>query len=372
MENFVFGNNDPVAMMMNITAKEIIDMLTMDDVVRFLESLGVDVDRYENHLICPTICHNPLEDAHSRKLYWYQNYKLFHCYTECNENMSIFELYQRYMELNEHEVSFREAEEYVKQFISNIQLPERKKTSKLMLNADKYLVGNTFEELPEFPSSALDCFSNYHHPLWLNEGISDETMNRFGIRFSVGQNKIIIPHYDLNGRLVGIRGRALDKEDIELGKYRPISLGGITYKHQLHFNLYGVYQHKEAIRKYRRVIVYEGEKSVMLDDTYYGKNSVAVACCGSNLNKYQVAILTKELEVNEIVIAFDKEYEKLYTPQAKQYKKKLMDICDKYKHLASFSYIYDEKNLLEMKDAPIDKGQEVFEKLYKERIRVRW
>ena len=34
------------------------------------------------------------------KLYWYQNYKVFHCYTECNESMSIFELYMKYIFLN--------------------------------------------------------------------------------------------------------------------------------------------------------------------------------------------------------------------------------------------------------------------------------
>lgn len=372
MENVAFGLNDRAALLSGIQAKEVVEMLTLDDVERFLESLGVDVDRFENHLICPTICHNAVGEATSRKLYWYHDHKVFHCYTECNESMSIFELYQRYMEINEHKIGFREAQDYIEQFISNVYVPERKKTSPLTLDRDKYIIGNTIQELPEYSSSVLDCFLPYYHPLWLGEGISKESMKKFGIRFSVGQNKIIIPHYDLLGRLVGVRGRALEEEDIALGKYRPISIGETTYAHQLQFNLYGLYQHQDAIRKCHRVIIYEGEKSVLLDDTYYGKDSIGVACCGSNLNKYQVAILTKELEVNEIVIAFDKEYEKLYSPKAKQYKKKLADMCDKYKHLAALSYIYDERNLLEMKDAPVDKGQETFEKLYKERIQVRW
>lgn len=119
-------------------------------------------------------------------------------------------------------------------------------------------------------------------------------------------------------------------------------------------------------------IIEEMEKSVLKDETFYGKDSFAVACCGSNLNKYQVALLVKVFGVNDIIIAFDKEYEKLYSEQEKKYRKKLVDICKKYNHLASFSYIYDEQNLLDLKDSPNDKGQEIFEKLYKKRIKVRW
>ena len=116
---------------------------------------------------------------------------------------------------------------------------------------------NTIQELDEYPEAMLSYFTEYYHPLWLREGISKEVMQNFGIRYSIGQNKIIIPHVDINGRLVGIRGRALEKSDIELGKYRPVSVGQTIYAHQLQFNLYGLYQHKEAIQKYRRAVIFE-------------------------------------------------------------------------------------------------------------------
>ena len=38
---------------------------------------------------------------------------------------------------------------------------------------------------------------------------------------------------------------------------------------------------------------------------------------------------------------------------------------------ANFSYLWDYDNLLEEKDSPFDKGKDVFEELYKNRIRVR-
>ena len=364
--------NTDIETLNSLSKKDIVNSLTIEDVANFLESLGVEVDRFENHLICPTICHNRLEDAESRKLYWYHNYKVFHCYTECSESMSIFELYKRYMSLNEYEIDDYDAELYIRQFLTNIKVIKENKTSRLELNKEKYLITNVAQELMEYSDSVLSCFIEYYHPLWLKEGISKESMKNFNILFSIAQNKIIIPHLDMNGRLVGIRGRALEKQDIENGKYRPIIIGDTLYAHQLQFNLYGLYQHKKAIQKYHRVIIFEGEKSCLKDETFYGEDSVAVACCGSSINKYQFGLLVKNFDVNEIVIAFDKEYETINSAQAKKYRQKIIDMCNKYKHLASFSYIFDEKNLIAEKESPNDKGQEIFEQLYKERFKVRW
>ena len=63
-------------------SKEIIESITLEDVKNFLESLGVtQIQVYENkgYLICPTICHNPINVAETMKLYWYQNNKIFRC-----------------------------------------------------------------------------------------------------------------------------------------------------------------------------------------------------------------------------------------------------------------------------------------------------
>ena len=46
-------------------------------------------------------------------------------------------------------------------------------------------------------------------------------------------------------------------------------------------------------------------------------------------------------------------------------------MCKKYKNQASFSYIWDYDNLLEEKDSPYDKGKQIFEYLYKNRVKVR-
>ena len=74
---------------------------------------------------------------------------------------------------------------------------------------------------------------------------------------------------------------------------------------------------------------------------------------------------------NEIVVALDKEYEDWRDSKAKKYREKLEKLCKKYKNQATFSYIWDYDNLLEEKDSPFDKGKEVFEELYRNRVRVR-
>ena len=367
-------SSDPELNLINASIEDIVNSITLDDVKTFLESLGVEqIAMYEEkgYLICPTICHNPLDEAESMKLYWYQNNKIFRCYTECNEAMSIFTLYQKVMKINYHKVSFSEAVDYVKKCLKHIIVSEHK-THTDDLNLDRYKFDSTVPVLTEYPKEMLSYFLPKHHPLWLREGIKPDVMDKFHIGFFNAQNKITIPHFDINGRLVGIRGRALDKEEAEeFGKYRPIQIGDTLYAHPLHFNLYGIYEHQDAIRARRSAIIVEGEKSVLKDDGYSGKWSNTVACCGSSINKFQINLLTNVLGANEITIAFDKEYTDWRSNKAREYQEKIRNICKKYRGQAIFYYIWDIDNLLEEKDSPFDKGKEVFEKLYKNRIRVR-
>ena len=206
----------------------------------------------------------------------------------------------------------------------------------------------------------------------MRDGIHKDVMDKFNIKFSLGQNKIIIPHYDIHGRLVGIRGRTIDKEEAEVfGKYRPVQVGNILYAHPLQFNLYGIYEHQEGIKCRKSAIIAEAEKSVLLDDGYYEDLSNTVACCGLSFNKYHINLLAKQLGVNEITIAFDKEYDDWRSDKAKLYRARIEKECRKYSSLVKFTLIWDYDNLLEEKDSPFDKGKEVFEELYRNRVKIR-
>ncbi len=367
-------NSDEELTLEMMTPQDVVNNLTLENVERFLRSLGVEelqVESQKQIIISPTICHNPLGSEASLKLYWYQNNHIFRCYTECNEAMSIFTLYQKYMALNQHPVSFYDAVEYVKQFLNPDQIIYTQAPIVNGEDYDKYLYTNNVIQLPEYSPTILDYFTNYHHPLWLEQGITDQAMTDFRIKFSLGQNRIIIPHFDINGRLVGIRARALEKRDIEEGKYKPIKIGETLYAHQLQFNLYGIYEHKDAIRKYRSAIIAEGEKSVLLDHGYYNDWHICVACCGSHFNKYHISMLTDYLGVNEITIALDKEYVTWNDDRAKAYREKIEDMCKPFLQQATFYYIWDYHDLLNEKDSPFDKGKDIFEKLYLDRVKVR-
>ena len=368
-------NEDLELDLYNINKQDIYASLTLNDVKSFLEGLGVTqitLNENKGYLICPTICHNPLEEAESMKLYWYQDHKIFRCYTECNESMTIFKLYQKFIYTNEgRQVSDEEAVDYVKRCIKHFSKATIKR-SVYNLDLEKYKFTNNIPVLPEYPKTMLTYFTHYYHPLWLKDGITKEAMDKFHIGFSVNQNKITIPHFDINGRLIGIRARTLDKQEIEeFGKYRPIQVGSIIYSHPLQFNLYGIYEHQNAIRQRRSAIIVEGEKSVLLDDGYYGKYSNTVACCGSTFNKYHISLLTDILGANEIIVALDKEYVNWNDEKAHKYRQKLEQLCRKYKHQATFSYIWDYDNLLKEKDSPFDRGKEIFEKLLRERVKVK-
>lgn len=370
MELFTSDYVDLLAQQNSYTEEEIIQAFGISEVKNFLISLGVDqIDEYSDYLICPTICHNPIDQADNMKLYYYDKTKNFHCYTECSCNFSIVSLYMRYMSINHQDVSYGEAIDYLRRFV--VVKPQDRQEDKSYNIVPTRPRAATTITLPQFPEESLDMFIPMSHPLWEQEGIPAATQEKFGIRFSYNQNKIIIPHRDIDGRLVGIRSRAIEEEDLVFGKYRPVQVGDMMYNHQLGFNLYGLWEHRAAIQRTGRVIIYEGEKSVLKDDAYYGDYSCAVATCGSQLNKFQINLLVYKMYVGEIILAYDKEYDLPFSPEGKQYRAKLIKKCQTYNRLAHFYYLFDEKGWLDRKDAPCDKGKETLDNLLARKIFVR-
>ena len=114
-----------------------------------------------------------------------------------------------------------------------------------------------------------------------------------------------------------------------------------------------------------------GEKSCLLYQSYFGiNNDISVAVCGSNLTNYQVQLL-KNLDVDEIVIAFDKQFKKIGDNEFKGWVKKLKDINKKFSLIVNISFIFDLRgDKLDYKDSPIDKGPEIFLKLFERRIMI--
>lgn len=348
-----------------IDYKAIIEELDEDKVKNLLNKLEISFVDKGDYLLMRTVCHNAYEDEASEKLYYYKNSHLFVCWTHCG-NMSIFTFLKNYYEARNIDYDWYTDIYSVILDCSNYN-QNLKGTYRYKSIRDIYKRENNDTELPTYPIGVLDCFVKFYPPEWLEDGISTTAMDKFNIRYSISQNKIIIPHLNSNGELVGIRGRALNEEEVEiLGKYMPVKLENSWYTHPLSMNLYGLYENKENIKESGIVYVCESEKAVLQAESFSTPNC-CVAVCGSNFNKKVLRLLIKECNPKEIIICFDKEE----LPGETKYFLKLWDICQKYKNYCNFSFIYDKENLLNLKDSPTDKGEEVFKKLIEKRVIVK-
>lgn len=331
-----------------------------------MQQLGAD--RYENtdkYILFPTICHNLNASEASMKLYFYKDSKIFYCYTECGK-MSIFSFLKHYYETKNYEYDWFQDIYSVVESCSIRKTIEEFTYNTFEKKKEKYYYNNTISFI-NYPKGILDIFNKVYPIEWLKDNISKKAMDKYNILYSISQNKIIIPHYDINNNLIGIRGRALNLEEVEtFGKYMPIKIENKWYSHKLSLNLYGLNLNKNNIINNGYVYLFESEKSVLQCESFFEDNC-SVACCGSNFNKYQLKLLMNECHPKEIIICFDKEE----LPNEDKYFNKLYNLCKKYNNYCKFSFLYDRENLLELKDSPSDKGKEIFEKLVDKRVRVK-
>ena len=358
---------------------EIRNALSIENIFDLLQEWGGDPIYTDFGLLSTTICHNAPGEG-SKKLYFYENSKLFYCYTGCDSSFDIFELtikvfniqYNKKMDLND-------AIRYIAARMGIAgRLEDAPDTDKLidwdiLSNYDRIQNIKLNEKqiiLKEYDNDILTRF-NYSLKLtpWLNEDIIQEVIDYAHIGYYLGGDQITIPHYDAEGRLVGLRGRTMCKDEGErYGKYRPLRIGNITYSHPLGMNLYGLNWAKNQIPIVKKAIVFESEKSVLKYQSYFGiDNNIAVACCGSNLSIHQIQLLI-QVGAEEIVVAFDKQYQELNTKESKQWSTKLTKLHNKYKNDCVVSFLWDKGNMLDYKSSPIDEGADKFLYLFKNRI----
>ena len=365
--------------MINFDKAEIKSNLTLDNIFELLEEWGGEPEYTANGIISATICHNKPGEG-SRKLYYYENSGLFHCYTGCVEpSFDIFQLLIKVSSIQEHkDYDLNDAVRIIAYRFGiltelNIEDSERLEDWTILDRYDriKEIKAKDYSViLDEYDKDILDRL-NYNVRLdpWLREGMSQEALDAAGIGFFPGGDQITIPHFDPDGRFVGLRGRTLCKEDAErYGKYRPLCVNKKTYSHPLGMNLYNLNRSAEAIARMGKAIVFESEKSCILYASHFGTyNDISVACCGSNFSAYQMNLLLKA-GAKEIVIAFDRQFQKIGDEEYNRLTNKLKSIHLKYKNFATISFIFDRKMITSYKASPIDEGPDKFLQLFKERV----
>ena len=380
----------------NAEKTRIKNSLTIEQVFDFVADLGGEPQMANGYFVAQTICHNP-PGVGSHKLFYYENTRLFKCFTECEGGaFDIFDLTTRAKQTmgekrpvqdENGEVVYRDWTLYdsiwfvAKYFGIPLEREQPEGFAGLYISLPDWDVLKRYEiediqaqqrvELATFDDGFLKNYPHPHIEPWENEGITYEVMQETGIAYDPYACGIIIPHYDIFGRLIGIRERTLVKDLEEDGKYKPATLmNGMMFNHPLGFSLYNLNNSKKAISQFKKAIVFEGEKSTLLYASYFGEESdISVACCGSNLINYQVKLLLS-LGVREIIIAFDKQFQKIGDNEWQKWVIKLKTLYNKYGSYVNISYMFDKNNLLEYKSSPIDEGKDKFIQLFKNRITI--
>ena len=204
------------------------------------------------------------------------------------------------------------------------------------------------------PNDYMEKYEKRYDKLkvWLDEGISEQSLTKFQVYYDSFSDRLVYPIKNMDGKIANVGGRALDPLWKEKGQSKYCyfySWGTIN-------TIYGVADNLEAIRRKKEVIIFEGCKSVLLADSWGIDNTGAILT--SHLSKNQLVILAKL--GCDVVFALDKDIKIRDDKNIK-----------KLKQYVNVYYLWDRLNLLDDKDSPVDKGYEVFNKLYNNRIRYK-
>lgn len=187
--------------------------------------------------------------------------------------------------------------------------------------------------------------------IWRDEGISEAVLREFQVRYDAFSDRLVYPVRNLQGKIVNVGGRAADPlwKEKNQRKYCYFFPWGTLD------TLYGLSENMDSVLQKREVIIFEGCKSVLLACTWGIRNCCALLT--SHLNPHQMKILAR-LGVR-VVFALDKDVDV----------RKDHNI-NRLKQYVNVEYLRDTGDLLREKDAPVDRGPEVFQTLYASRKRL--
>lgn len=187
--------------------------------------------------------------------------------------------------------------------------------------------------------------------IWKREGISDDALTKFGVHYDAFSNRLVYPIYNLDGKIVNIGGRTIDPDfkEKKMRKYTYFYPWGSMNV------VYGLFENMQEILQKREVIVFEGCKSVLIAHSWGIKNTCALLT--SHMNPNQMKLFAK-LGCT-VVLALDRDVDIRLDKQ-----------IEKLKRYTRVEFLQDTQGLLQEKDAPVDRGREVFDSLYENRRRL--
>ena len=360
-----------------IDVKKVKEQLTLEDYESIINALEIPITAQSYKIwSLKSGCHSiDCNDCDSNLKFNIEK-KTFTCYShECLIGQDIFDLVLIRQQLFNPKFTFIDAVNFVIDnsniSISNVTKNSSKKSNNFNIKQliNKYTKHETEStEVKIYNEKVLNFLSDTYKEEWINENITIDTMKKYEIKYYERGQQVCIPIRNENGDLIGIHCRNFLPEELEYGrKYIPLKLlDGTEYNFPTSNVLYGLYQNKDIIKRFKKVILFEAPKSVLKLNDISGGQNIGVALFGMSFSKAKAQLLI-DLGVEECIVAIDKEYDIMDSEEFNEYKNKVLKIAKFLKGFMRVSVMYDKENLLDKKDSPIDKGEDIFYKLYDER-----
>lgn len=340
------------------------EKLTTQDYHNIMRKLGANYNGSRFN----TICHNV--DGGKYNLAFNEDDKYFTCFSECGCSYSLLSLVKKRRELLGEPCSTYRSMKWI---CEQVGIAFNFKEEVKEVNNNIYNWQNLLRYTKEHKSSENKIYSNsilseledcIYLP-WIDEGITEETQEKYQIKWYNRNQQVVIPVRNVNGDLIGCHCRNTNPDLIADGmKYIPLHmLCGDEYKFQMGLELFGLNYNKVNIEKAKQVILLESPKSVMQFDNFSMPN-ICVGMFGMSFSLQKLKLLLG-LGVDKFVVALDKQYKEIGNTEYKAWEKKINKIIDIVRPYANeISVIWDKDKLLDYKDSPTDKGQDVFMELY--------
>ena len=352
------------------------ETLSIEDYYSVMDSL--DIPRKGNRL--KSACHN-IDLSHADyNLAFVEKYRTFTCHSTCQQSYSLLSLVEKRFKLIGEPKSNTQCMRYICNVcnipfnFTDIELPKPMEYNwKKALG--RYMDDDYVEEIDEpiIDNSILSSFEDKYYQGWIDEGISVDTMKKYGIKWYGFRKQIIIPARNSDGSLIGIRARNMLPSP---HKYYPL----ITMnKHQYNFatnnSLYGLWYTKQAISRRKKAVIVESEKSVLQLESLYGDDNYSVALYGKSISERKKMLLL-ELGISEIVLGLDFDYDTIFESDGKtktadfiKYMKSVIKIYEVFAPFVKVTLLLSNSGH-KKNQSPTDYDKDKFEWTYKNRFMI--
>lgn len=319
-----------------------------------------------------------------------------HCFSECGGGM----LFHTWIKQTLGMSAPQEAKDFIEDWIENQDLDLSNRVSKHtdFEYQERPYTPIVVDRVPGMPVEVLnELYAGFDTTLetlrrltWCTEDlIFPEWLKKFDVAYDPATGSVILPHHNINGEIVGLYERSFKplrkkvrEEHPEMDYKKLLTYPRAKYVPKLRaethqteektswsfpnsMNLYGLHLAVEGIQKHRKAIIFEGGKSVMLAHQYGYPYGVATHTFGAHLNHISMLI---ECGAEEIILAFDKQYEEESGQAWELYERKTRGLADKVKDFVKVTRLRDQRgDRLGFKDSPIDRGEDIFSEILAER-----